>query len=257
MVNSMRQKRNRHFKYILVIITILVTGCVTKKQLHKQSVSVEKKKPTTTEISQLKSVFAEWSKLSIPRTDVEFQSFDSLTKAGYKVYEELLSDTSFFGIKPAAVPAKYILLTNKLKVGVVDSYKFTLDQIEPVYSGLNVSEINNFRPKMALPIKPVIYLTDVRSEILTDLNKEFDLTGFFDINLLDNDINYNFVDWTLLKLGYLETSPNIIEIIRVKNSDEFIVYYRVRNITIVISIKKINNKWTKIKELNRFGTLII
>jgi len=250
-MNTLRQKRNRLLKYILLILTILVTSCITKKQLHEQRFLVEKIKPTRAQTNHFKSVFAKWSKLSIPRTDIELQSFDSLTKVGYEIYEELLSDSSFFGIKPAAVHGKYILLPNKLNVGVVDGYKLMFDKFEPIYSGFFLCEIKNFRPKTTLFINPFIYLTDSRLDELTDLYNKYDLTDFFDINLLDNDINSNFVDWTSLRLKYLETSPNITKILWVKNTDEYIVYYRIKSTTIGISIKKINNKWTKIKELER------
>jgi len=253
-MNTLRQQRNRLLKYIIVILTILVTSCITKKQLHEQRFLVEKIKPTRAQTNHFKSVFAKWSKLSIPRTDIELQSFDSLTKVGYEIYEELLSDSSFFGIKPAAVPGKYILLSNKLKVGVVDGYKFMFNGLDLIYSGLKVSEIKNFRPKTAPPLKPFIYLTDSRQDELTNLYNKYDLKGFFDINLLDNDINYNFVDWELFRLKYFETNPNITEILWVKNTDEYIVYYRIKSATIGISIKKIKNKWTKIKEMQRWWT---
>lgn len=253
----MRQKRDRHLKYILAILIILVTSCMAKKQLNEQSSFVGNKTTTTVQINQFESVFAEWSKLSIPRTDVELQSFDSLTKTGYKIYEELLSDSSFFGIKPTDVLSKYILLPNKLKIRVVDSYTLMFGKYQPIYSDLIVYEIQNFRPEITFPSRPVIYLTDNRIDELRFMYEEYDLSGFFDINLLDNDINYNFVDWRLFTLRFLETSPNIIEIIQVKNSNEFIVYYRIKNQTIAISIKKINNKWTKIKEIERFATDII
>jgi len=250
-MNTLRQKRNRLLKYILLILTILVTSCITKKQLHEQRFLVEKIKPTRAQTNHFKSVFAKWSKLSIPRTDIELQSFDSLTKVGYEIYEELLSDSSFFGIKPAAEHGKYILLPNKLNVGVVDGYKFMFNGHDLIYSGFKVSEIKNFRPKIAHPLKPFIYLTDSRMGELTDLYNKYDLKGFFDINLLDNDINYNFVDWELFRLKYFETNPNITKILWVKNTDEYIVYYRIKSCTIGISIKKINNKWKKIKVLDR------
>jgi len=154
-------------------------------------------------------------------------------------------------MNPINFPEKYILLPNKLKVGVVDSYGLRFGRLDLIYTNLIEYEIKNFRPKTTFISKELIYLTEDRINKLTSLFKKNKLIFPFYLYPYPYGLaDYrHFDERTLFDLKWLESPPNIVRIIMVKNSDEFIVSYRIRNETIDISVKKINNKWIKLKEL--------
>jgi len=104
----------------------------------------ENRFPSSSDYDIVNTFFKTWSNESIPINQVEFNNLDTIERLGYELYETLITDTSFIGINPNKIKAKFILIPNTLNVGYADSYRFEYGIV--FCDNMKSVTILNFRP---------------------------------------------------------------------------------------------------------------
>jgi hypothetical protein len=194
--------------------------------------------PSSSDYFVVDSFFKIWANESTPINSVEFEELDSIERSGYQLYESLITDTSFIGINPDNVEAKYILIPNTLNFGYSDKYKLEYGIVFCDY--IKYVSILNFRPRISFENKQILYYTRKYQEILPKFAEKHGVGGFINVDsyLMSNH------------LRYFETAPILIRIVSILNTDKYIVYYECKSRSYATLLKREVNKWIKIEDLS-------
>ena len=161
----------------------------------------------------------------------------NVTKFGYQIFEELMSENSLIGSTPRWIKAKYIVIPNTLDNGYADNYRKEYDI--GFYDSIKSISIKDFRPRIYFNDKQILYYTKEYQDTLPKFAEKYGVGGFIVLNsyLMSN------------RLRCYETPPIISGVIRIKNTDEYCISYNNGSRSCETLVKKENNKWIKIKDL--------
>lgn len=197
----------------------------------------EKRVPNSSDYDTVDDFFKTWSKKSIPISQSEFDLLDSLVQFGYEIYEDLITDTSFIGINPQRLKAKYVLIPNTFYIGYAKKYRKEYDIV--FYDSIESISINDFRPRVLFKEKQVLYYTEEYQDTLPKFAEKYGVGSFL-------VLNSNLMS---TRLRYFETQPFINGVIQIKNTDEYCINYRCGSRIYETLVKKVNKKWIKIDDL--------
>ena len=197
----------------------------------------ENRFPSTSDYYIVDSFFKTWSDKSIPINQVEFDKLDSIEQLGYELYETLIADTSFIGIVSDKIKTKYILIPNTLNFGFADTYRFEYGIV--FCDNIKSVTILNFRPRVSFDKKQILYYTKEYQDTLPKFSEKYGVAGFISV---DSYLMTNY-------LRYFETAPVISGIVKILNSDEYIIRYKSGSRSYETVAKRENNKWIKINDL--------
>ena len=229
-------------KLLLIIGLIILISCKAKQIViidAKPDIrpQYETRKPNISDKEIVDLFFKTWFSKSIPISTIDFNQLDTLTKFGYQIFEELISDTSFIGINPRYIKSKYILIPNTFFIGFADNYNKKYDMV--FYDSIKSVSINDFRPRIYFDNKQILYYTREYQDTLPKFSEKYGVGGYIILNsyLMSN------------RLRYFETPPVISGVIKIRNTDEYCISYRYGSRSYETLAKKENNKWIRIKDL--------
>ncbi len=197
----------------------------------------ERRVPNKTDYQTVEYFFEVWSNKSNCITDNEYNKLDSISRIGYEVFESLYSDSCFIGLKSDKLSAKYILIPNQLRVGIADGIRKDLGFV--YYDSLELTILNDFKPRIHFPDKQILYYTKEYQDTLPKFAEKYGVGGFI---LVDSYLMSNYP-------RYLETAPIIREIVYLKKTDEFCIEYETGSNSYQTIVKRLDDKWIKIKDL--------
>ncbi|MDR2037267.1 MAG: hypothetical protein LBQ60_05020 [Bacteroidales bacterium] len=229
-------------KLFLISTLILLVSCKSRQVVVTDIKSVvrsqyESRVPKDEDMATVNLFFDTWSGRSIPIDQREFEQLDTLEQLGYRIYEGLITDTTFIGINPRMINAGYILMPNTFYIGYADNYRKEYDFI--VYDTIKSVTIKNFRPRITFEEKQILYYTKEYQSILPEFARKYGVGSFLYIN------SYLMSNHPV----YLETEPVIKGVVKILNSNEYIISFRSGNHLYETLAKRENNRWIKIMDL--------
>lgn len=229
-------------RIIQISILILLISCKAKQTVvYNVQPSIrpqlEKRVPGKKDFPVVQAFFEHWKDESVAISNTEYKKLDSVSKLGYDVFESLYTDTCFIGLNLDRLAAKYILVPNVLIVGIADSVRKELGFV--FFDNLNQKVLDDFRPRITISDKPILYYTRSYKDTLPDFAERFGVGGFIRV---DSYLMSNYP-------RYLETAPVIKGIIYLRNTDEYCIEYEAGSNLYQTLAKRVDDKWVKIKDL--------
>ncbi|MFC0878866.1 hypothetical protein ACE01N_19880 [Saccharicrinis sp. FJH2] len=182
------------------------------------------KKLTKRKAKKLNSIFLKWSQQSIPRSDIELENMDSITKCAYDIYEKLFSDTTILDIKPTQFQDKYLFI-KPIEIIVAEPTdslpKDTTDNFYPKIIAQERFTIQKFKPKVELKNRDLIYLNPEIEQEIKVLYKKYNKRDL--IKLVDNR-SFEYI----YRCGEIYSHSNIEKIVIIPNTNSFIITYTIK-----------------------------
>ena len=242
-------------KFLAICILFLLTGCKVKQvtnynnhhnqperkaeYIELQEVihpQYERRIPAKNDYVIVDSFFRAWENKSIPISQEEFKKLDTLQKFGYETYKSLITDTTFIGINPKTVLAKYILIPNEIEAGYTGGCRFEAGIV--FFDNLKTEIISDFRPGVSFEKKLILYFTREYQDILPKFAIKYGVGGFI---VLDSYLMSN-------SLRFYETAPVITRVIKIINTDNYYILYKKGSRSYETLVQLKNNRWVRIRD---------
>jgi hypothetical protein len=239
-----------------------------KQYLSRLDVAFNSKDTTA-----LQEIFEEFAELSKPISSSEFDTLSDLEKETYKIYEEFYNplDSSFYppgitidsteengveykltvNIDKLAEQAPYYIVQNQIEVMQVDSIDssgFSSHYYYESYEKRTNDTIRNFRPKLNLKNKEIIFLDKQIKYIIYEFindNREYSLE-YQGLEFIWNVAAMYYSESEIDNYTAIETRPMFSVVIDKSMQRAIIAYSRLHNYGAFL-IEKKDNKWVRMK----------